>query len=163
MGGESTAREVALRALKHGKHIVTANKAQIAIEGNAIFEVAMHKGLVVAFEAAVAGGISIIKVLREGLTGNRIERVIGIVNGTTNFILSEMHKKANSFSKVLVEAQRLGYAESDPAFDIEGIDAAHKLTILSSIAFGIPLDFDAVFVEGITEVHQQDIDYSKEF
>ena len=163
MGGESTAREVALRALKHGKHIVTANKALIAIHGNDIFEVAMNKGLVVAFEAAVAGGISIIKVLREGLTGNRIERVIGIVNGTTNFILSEMHKKASSFSKVLAEAQRLGYAESDPAFDIEGVDAAHKLTILSSIAFGIPLDFDAVFVEGITEIHQQDIAYAKEF
>ncbi len=163
MGGESTAREVALRALKHGKHIVTANKALIAIHGNAIFEVAMNKGLVVAFEAAVAGGISIIKVLREGLTGNRIERVIGIVNGTTNFILSEMHKNASSFSRVLAEAQRLGYAESDPAFDVEGIDAAHKLTILSSIAFGIPLDFDAVFVEGITEIQQQDIAYAREF
>ena len=163
MGGESTAREVALRALEHDKHIVTANKALIAVHGNDIFDVAMKKGLVVAFEAAVAGGISIIKVLREGLTGNRIERVIGIVNGTTNFILSEMHKKASPFSKVLAEAQRLGYAESDPSFDIEGIDAAHKLTILSSIAFGIPLDFDSVFVEGITDIHQQDIAYAKEF
>ncbi len=163
MGGESTAREVALRALEHDKHIVTANKALIAVHGNDIFDVAMKKGLVVAFEAAVAGGISIIKVLREGLTGNRIERVIGIVNGTTNFILSEMHKKASPFSKVLAEAQRLGYAESDPSFDIEGIDAAHKLTILASIAFGIPLDFDSVFVEGITDIHQQDIAYAKEF
>ena len=163
MGGESTAREVALRALEHDKHIVTANKALIAVHGNDIFNVAMKKGLVVAFEAAVAGGISIIKVLREGLTGNRIERVIGIVNGTTNFILSEMHKKASPFSKVLAEAQRLGYAESDPSFDIEGIDAAHKLTILASIAFGIPLDFDSVFVEGITDIHQQDIAYAKEF
>ena len=163
MGGESTAREVALRALEHDKQIVTANKALIAVHGNDIFDVAMKKGLVVAFEAAVAGGISIIKVLREGLTGNRIERVIGIVNGTTNFILSEMHKKASPFSKVLAEAQRLGYAESDPSFDIEGIDAAHKLTILASIAFGIPLDFDSVFVEGITDIHQQDIAYAKEF
>ena len=163
MGGESTAREVALRALEHDKHIVTANKALIAVHGNDIFDVAMKKGLVVAFEAAVAGGISIIKVLREGLTVNRIERVIGIVNGTTNFILSEMHKKASPFSKVLAEAQRLGYAESDPSFDIEGIDAAHKLTILASIAFGIPLDFDSVFVEGITDIHQQDIAYAKEF
>ena len=162
-GGESTAREVAFRALEHDKHIVTANKALIAVHGNDIFDVAMKKGLVVAFEAAVAGGISIIKVLREGLTGNRIERVIGIVNGTTNFILSEMHKKASPFSKVLAEAQRLGYAESDPSFDIEGIDAAHKLTILSSIAFGIPLDFESVFVEGITDIHQQDIAYAKEF
>ena len=163
MGGETTAREVAVRALEHGKHIVTANKALIAIHGNDIFDLAMKKGLVVAFEAAVAGGISIIKVLREGLTGNRIEQVIGIINGTTNFILSEMHKKASPFSQVLAEAQRLGYAESDPSFDIEGIDAAHKLTILSSIAFGIPLDFDSVFVEGITDVHQQDIAYAKEF
>ena len=163
MGGESTAREVAVRALEHGKHIVTANKALIAIHGNDIFDLAMKKGLVVAFEAAVAGGISIIKVLREGLTGNRIEQVIGIINGTTNFILSEMHKKASPFSQVLAEAQRLGYAESDPSFDIEGIDAAHKLTILSSVAFGIPLDFDSVFVEGITDVHQQDIAYAKEF
>ena len=163
MGGESTAREVALRALEHDKHIVTANKALIAVHGNDIFDVAMKKGLVVAFEAAVAGGISIIKVLREGLTGNRIERVIGIVNGTTNFILSEMHKKTRPFSKVLAEAQRLGYAESDPSFDVEGIDAAHKLTILSSIAFGIPLDFDSIYVEGITDIHQQDIAYAKEF
>ena len=119
MGGESTARDVALRALDHGKHIVTANKALVAIHGNEIFDVAMKRGLVVAFEAAVAGGISIIKVLREGLTGNRIERVIGIVNGTTNFILSEMHKNSNPFSRVLEEAQRLGYAESDPSFDVE--------------------------------------------
>ena len=163
MGGESTAREVVLRALDHGKHIVTANKALIAIHGNEIFDVAMNRGLVVAFEAAVAGGISIIKVLREGLTGNRIERVFGIVNGTTNFILSEMHKNASPFSKVLAEAQRLGYAESDPSFDIEGTDAAHKLTILSSIAFGIPLNFDSVFVEGITGISQQDITYAKEF
>jgi homoserine dehydrogenase len=163
MGGESTAREVALRALEHDKHIVTANKALIAVHGNEIFDVAMKKGLVVAFEAAVAGGISIIKVLREGLTGNRIERVIGIVNGTTNFILSEMHKNASPFGEVLAEAQRMGYAESDPSFDIDGIDAAHKLTILSSIAFGIPLDFDSVFVEGITDIHQQDIAYAKEF
>jgi len=121
MGGESTAREVALRALEHDKHIVTANKALIAVHGNEIFDVAMKKGLVVAFEAAVAGGISIIKVLREGLTGNRIERVIGIVNGTTNFILSEMHKNASPFGEVLAEAQRMGYAESDPSFDIDGI------------------------------------------
>jgi len=163
VGGESTAREVVLRALEHGKHVVTANKALIAIHGNEIFDVALGKGLVVAFEAAVAGGISIIKVLREGLAGNRIERVIGIINGTTNFILSEMHKKATPFSGVLVEAQRLGYAESDPSFDVEGIDAAHKLTILSSVAFGIPLDFDSVFVEGITDIHQQDIAYAKEF
>ena len=163
MGGESTAREVALRALEHDKHIVTANKALIAVHGNDIFDVAMKNGLGGAFEAAVAGGISIIKVLREGLTGNRIERVIGIVNGTTNFILSEMHKKGSPFSKVLAEAQRLGYAESDPSFDIEGIDAAHKLTILSSIAFGIPLDFDSIYVEGITDIHQQDIAYAKEF
>ena len=163
MGGESIAREVALRALEHDKHIVTANKALIAVHGNEIFDVAMKKGLVVAFEAAVAGGISIIKVLREGLTGNRIERVIGIVNGTTNFILSEMQQNASPFGEVLAEAQRMGYAESDPSFDVDGIDAAHKLTILSSIAFGIPLDFDSVFVEGITDIHQQDIAYAKEF
>ena len=163
MGGESTARDVALRALDHGKHIVTANKALIAIHGNDIFDVAMKRGLVVAFEAAVAGGISIIKVLREGLTGNRIESIIGIVNGTTNFILSEMHRNADPFNKALTKAQRLGYAESNPSFDVEGTDAAHKLTILSSIAFGIPLDFDSVFVEGITGISQQDIVYAEEF
>ena len=163
MGGETLAREIVIRALTNGKHVVTANKALIAVHGNEIFRVARENGLVVAFEAAVAGGVSIIKVLREGLAGNCIEQVIGIVNGTTNFILSGMSKSGRPFDEKLDEAKRLGYAEADPSFDIDGVDAAHKLTILSSIAFGIPLDFANVYVEGITGITSQDIAYAGDF
>tara|TARA_B100000315_G_scaffold230646_1_gene241268 strand:- start:569 stop:1900 length:1332 start_codon:yes stop_codon:yes gene_type:complete len=163
MGGETLAREIVIRALTNGKHVVTANKALIAVHGNEIFRVARENGLVVAFEAAVAGGVSIIKVLREGLAGNCIEQVIGIVNGTTNYILSGMSKSGRPFDEKLDEAKRLGYAEADPSFDIDGVDAAHKLTILSSIAFGIPLDFANVYVEGITGITSQDIAYAGDF
>ena len=163
MGGETLAREIVIRALTNGKHVVTANKALIAVHGNEIFRVARENGLVVAFEAAVAGGVSIIKVLREGLAGNCIEQVIGIVNGTTNYILSGMSKSGRPFDEKLDEAKRLGYAEADPSFDIDGVDAAHKLTILSSIAFGIPLDFANVYVEGITGITSQDIAYAVDF
>ena len=162
IGGYSPARELVLRAIDNGKHVVTANKALIALHGNEIFAAAQAKGVTVAFEAAVAGGIPIIKAVREGLAANQIEWVAGIINGTGNFILTEMRDKGRDFSDVLREAQRLGYAESDPAFDVEGIDAAHKLTILSSIAFGIPLQFDKVYIEGITKIEQQDVGYAGE-
>ena len=140
-----------LQAIANGKHVVTANKHLLAKHGNEIFAAAQDKGVMVAFEAAVAGGIPIIKALREGLTANRIEWMAGIINGTTNFILTEMRDKGLAFDDVLKEAQRLGYAEADPTFDIEGIDAAHKLTILSAIAFGIPMQFDKAYIEGISQ------------
>ncbi len=162
IGGYEPARQLVLRAIENGKDVVTANKALIAKHGNEIFEHARAKGVTVAFEAAVAGGIPIIKAIREGLTGNRIEWVAGIINGTGNFILSEMFYAGREFAEVLAEAQRLGYAEADPTFDVEGIDAAHKLTILASIAFGIPLQFDKVFVEGISHVTREDVAYAEQ-
>ena len=152
IGGDTLAKELVLKAIDNGKHIVTANKALIALHGNEIFSKASAKGVMVAFEAAVAGGIPIIKTLREGLSGNQIEWLAGIINGTGNFILTEMRDKGRDFADVLAEAQALGYAEADPTFDVEGIDAGHKLTILASIAFGIPLQFDKVFTEGITRI-----------
>jgi len=151
-----------LEAIAHSKHVVTANKALLATHGNEIFRAAADKGVMVAFEAAVAGGIPIIKALREGLTANRIEWIAGIINGTTNFILSEMRDKGLPFSQVLAEAQRLGYAEADPTFDIEGVDAAHKATILAAIAFGIPVQFDRCHVEGITALQSEDIRYAEQ-
>ena len=160
IGGLEISRDVVQRSLANGKHVVTANKALIAEHGNEIFALARDKGLTVAFEAAVAGGIPIIKVLREGFAGNRINRVAGIINGTSNYILTNMLDNDVDFSKSLAEAQRLGYAESDPVFDIEGTDAAHKLTILASIAYGIPLKFDRVYIEGITGVTSEDIRYA---
>ena len=163
MGGYEPARSLALRALSNGKHVVTANKALIARHGNEIFAAARTAGMMVGFEAAVAGGIPIIKAIREGLAGNRIEWVAGIINGTANFILSEMRDKGRDFPEVLAEAQALGYAEADPTFDIEGVDAAHKLTILASIAFGIPLQFDQVYVEGINRITREDVAYAEEF
>ena len=163
MGGYEPARSLALRALANGKHVVTANKALIAKHGNEIFAAARNAGMMVGFEAAVAGGIPIIKAIREGLAGNRIEWVAGIINGTANFILSEMRDKGRNFPEVLAEAQALGYAEADPTFDIEGIDAAHKLTILASIAFGIPLQFDQVYIEGIRRITREDVAYAEEF
>lgn len=162
IGGEDLARELMLRAIDNGKHVVTANKALIAIHGNEIFERAQQKGVTVAFEAAVAGGIPIIKSIREGLSGNRIEWLAGIINGTSNYILSEMYYQQRDFSDVLAEAQGLGYAEADPTFDIEGVDAAHKLTILASIAFGIPLQFDKVHIEGISQISGEDVAYAQE-
>ncbi len=162
IGGYEPARALVLEAIEHGKHVVTANKALIAVHGNEIFAAAQKKGVMVAFEAAVAGGIPIIKTLREGLTGNRIEWLAGIINGTSNFILSEMRDKGSDFADVLKEAQRLGYAEADPTFDVEGVDAAHKLTILSAIAFGIPLQFKKAYVEGITKVTRLDVRYAEE-
>ena len=156
IGGCDIARELVLRAIARGKHVVTANKALIALHGNEIFAGAHAKGVIVAFEAAVAGGIPVIKTIREGLAGNRIESVAGIINGTSNFILSEMSDKGRDFADVLAEAQRLGYAEADPTFDIEGIDAAHKLTILAAIAFGKPLAFDRVYTEGISRLTPDD-------
>lgn len=162
MGGETLSRELVLRAIRNGKHVVTANKALIAIHGNEIFAAAQEQGVTVAFEAAVGGGISIIKALREGLAGNRIEWLAGIINGTGNFILSEMRDAKRDFSDVLAEAQALGYAEADPSFDVDGIDAAHKLTILASIAFGIPLQFDHVYIEGISTIEQDDVEYAGE-
>ncbi|MBG7618380.1 homoserine dehydrogenase [Herbaspirillum sp. AP02] len=161
IGGYDTARDLVLKAIANGKHVVTANKALIATHGNEIFKAAQEKGVMVAFEAAVAGGIPIIKALREGLTANRIQWVAGIINGTTNFILSEMRDKGLDFDVVLKEAQRLGYAEADPTFDIEGVDAAHKLTIMASIAFGIPVQFDKAHVEGITKLQASDITYAE--
>jgi homoserine dehydrogenase len=151
-----------LEAIRQGKHVVTANKALLAIHGNEIFAAAQAKGVMVAYEAAVAGGIPIIKALREGLTANKIEWIAGIINGTTNFILSEMRDKGLAFSEVLKEAQRLGYAEADPTFDIEGIDAAHKATIMASIAFGIPLQFDRAHIEGISSLQAKDIRYAEQ-
>jgi homoserine dehydrogenase len=162
IGGLEPARALVLDAIAHGKHVVTANKALLARHGNEIFEAARAEGVMVAFEAAVAGGIPIIKALREGLTANRIEWIAGIINGTSNFILSEMRAKALPFDAVLREAQRLGYAEADPTFDIEGIDAAHKLAILSSIAFGVPIDLDAAHVEGIATLAAADIKYAEQ-
>lgn len=157
MGGYEPARSLVLRALANGKHVVTANKALIARHGNEIFTAARDAGTMVGFEAAVAGGIPIIKAIREGLAGNRLEWVVGIINGTTNFILSEMRGKGRNFPDVLAEAQKLGYAEADPTLDIEGIDAAHKLTILASITFGIPLQFDQVYIEGISRITRDDV------
>ncbi|WP_020205684.1 MULTISPECIES: homoserine dehydrogenase [Cupriavidus] len=162
IGGYGIARELVLKAIENGKHVVTANKALLAVHGNEIFEAARRKGVIVAFEAAVAGGIPIIKALREGLTANRIEWIAGIINGTTNFILSEMRDKGLDFDTVLKEAQALGYAEADPTFDIEGIDAAHKVTLMSSIAFGMPVQFDKAYVEGITRLSAVDIRYAEE-
>ncbi|MFL6709891.1 MAG: homoserine dehydrogenase [Massilia sp.] len=162
IGGYELPRELVMRAIANGKHVVTANKALIALHGNAIFAAAQEKGVMVAFEAAVAGGIPIIKALREGLTANRIESVAGIINGTTNFILSEMRDKGLDFATVLAQAQALGYAEADPTFDIEGVDAAHKLTIMSAIAFGIPVQFDKAHVEGISQLQAVDIRYAEQ-
>ena len=162
IGGYSPARELVLEAIDNGKHVVTANKALIALHGNEIFEKAQEKGVMVAFEAAVAGGIPIIKALREGLAANRIEWAAGIINGTGNFILTEMRDKGRDFADVLAEAQALGYAEADPTFDVEGIDAAHKLTILASLAFGIPLQFDNCFTEGISKIEPQDVAWAEE-
>ena len=162
IGGYTFAKEVVLKAIEHGKHVVTANKALIALHGNEIFAAAKAKGVIVAFEAAVAGGIPIIKALREGLVANKIEWIAGIINGTTNFILTEMREKGLAFSDVLGEAQRLGYAEADPTFDVEGIDAAHKLMIMSGIGFGIPMQFDKAYTEGITKLESKDIRYAEE-
>ena len=162
IGGYTPARELVLRAIANGKHVVTANKALIAMHGNEIFAAAQEKGVMVAFEAAVAGGIPIIKALREGLAANRIEWVAGIINGTSNFILTEMRDKGKSFNEALSEAQKLGYAEADPTFDVEGIDAAHKLTILAAIAFGIPLQFKKVYTEGISGVSREDVGYAEQ-
>ncbi len=162
IGGYDAAKDLVLKAIENGKHVVTANKALLAVHGNEIFRAAQEKGVTVAFEAAVAGGIPIIKALREGLTANRIEWVAGIINGTTNFILSEMREKGLSFEAVLKEAQALGYAEADPTFDIEGVDAAHKATLMSAIAFGIPVQFDKAYVEGITRLDSLDIRYAEQ-
>lgn len=163
IGGTTIAREIVLQAIKNGKHVVTANKALIAEHGNEIFAAAQKKGVTVAFEAAVAGGIPIIKSIREGLSANHIEWVAGIINGTGNFILTEMRDKGRAFADVLAEAQALGYAESDPTFDVEGIDAAHKLTIIASIAFGVPLQFDKTYIEGITRITAEDVAYAEQF
>ena len=162
IGGYGIARELVLAAIANGKHVVTANKALLAVHGNEIFAAARERGVMVAFEAAVAGGIPIIKSLREGLTANRIEWIAGIVNGTTNFILSEMRDRGLPFDAVLADAQRLGYAEADPTFDIEGVDAAHKATILASIAFGVPVRFDAAHIEGIARLDAADIAWAEQ-
>ena len=162
VGGTGLARELVLRAIDHGKHVVTANKALIALHGNEVFAAAHDKGVTVAFESAVAGGVPIIKAIREGLAGNRIEWIAGIVNGTCNYILSEMREHRRDFGEVLAEAQRFGYAEADPSFDVEGIDAAHKLTILAAIAFGIPLQFSRVHVEGVSSLSLEDIAYAEQ-
>ena len=162
IGGYGIARELVMQAIANGKHVVTANKALLAKHGTEIFKAAEEQGVIVAFEAAVAGGIPIIKALREGLTANRIQWVAGIINGTTNFILSEMRDKGLDFATVLKEAQRLGYAEADPTFDIEGIDAAHKASIMSAIAFGTPVQFDKAYVEGITNLQAIDIRYAEQ-
>ncbi|REG81466.1 homoserine dehydrogenase [Marinomonas pollencensis] len=162
IGGTSVAKELVLTAIKNGKHVVTANKALIAEHGNEIFARAQEKGVIVAFEAAVAGGIPIIKSLREGLSANRIDWLAGIINGTGNFILTEMSEKGRDFDDVLKEAQALGYAEADPTFDVEGIDAAHKLTILASIAFGIPLQFEKTYTEGISRITSEDVAFASD-
>ncbi len=161
MGGIEPARSLVLAAIAAGKHVVTANKALLALHGNEIFAAAQARGVMVAFEAAVAGGIPIIKAVREGLAANRIEWVAGIINGTTNFILSEMRDKGLDFATVLAQAQRLGYAEADPTFDIEGVDAAHKITLLGSIAFGVPVQFERTHVEGIAQLEGADIRYAE--
>lgn len=162
IGGYEPARSLVLQAVAHRKHVVTANKALIALHGNEIFRAAQDRGVMVAFEAAVAGGIPIIKTIREGLTANRIEWVAGIINGTTNYILSEMRDRGADFAAVLADAQRLGYAEMDPRFDIDGVDTAHKLTILAAIAFGIPLKFKDAYVEGISHITRTDVAYAEE-
>jgi homoserine dehydrogenase len=162
IGGYGIAKQLVLEAIEAGKHVVTANKALLAVHGTEIFAAAHRKGVMVAFEAAVAGGIPIIKALREGLTANSIQWIAGIINGTTNFILSEMRDKGLDFDVVLKEAQRLGYAEADPTFDIEGVDAGHKVTLMSAIAFGIPVQFDKAYVEGITGLAAQDIRYAEQ-
>jgi len=162
IGGYGIAKELVLQAIANGKHVVTANKALLAVHGNEIFAAAHAKGVMVAFEAAVAGGIPIIKAVREGLTANRIQWIAGIINGTTNFILSEMRDKGLPFDVVLKEAQRLGYAEADPTFDIEGVDAGHKITILSALAFGIPMQFDKAHIEGISKLDADDIKYAEQ-
>jgi homoserine dehydrogenase len=162
IGGYGIAKQLVLEAIEAGKHVVTANKALLAVHGTEIFAAAHRKGVMVAFEAAVAGGIPIIKALREGLTANRIQWIAGIINGTTNFILSEMRDKGLDFGTVLKQAQALGYAEADPTFDIEGVDAAHKVTLMSAIAFGIPVQFDKAYVEGITQLGAQDIKYAEQ-
>ncbi len=162
IGGYGVARELVMKAIENGKHVVTANKALLAVHGNEIFAAAQKKGVMVAFEAAVAGGIPIIKALREGLSANRIQWLAGIINGTTNFILSEMRDKGLPFAEVLKEAQAFGYAEADPTFDIEGVDAAHKATLMASIAFGVPVQFDKTYVEGITKLEAADIKYAEQ-
>lgn len=162
IGGYDVARELVLTAIENGKHVVTANKALIAVHGNEIFEAAEKQGVTVAYEASVAGGIPIIKAIREGLTANQIDSLSGIINGTGNFILTEMRDKGRDFADVLKEAQELGYAEADPTFDVEGIDAAHKLTILASIAFGVPLQFEKAYTEGISKVTPEDVTYAEE-
>ncbi len=162
IGGYTIAKELVLKAIANKKHVVTANKALIALHGNEIFAAARANNVIVAYEAAVAGGIPIIKALREGLGANKIEWVAGIINGTTNFILTEMREKGLAFADVLGEAQRLGYAEADPTFDVEGIDAAHRLTIMSAIAFGMPMKFEQAYTEGITKLEQKDIKYAEE-
>jgi homoserine dehydrogenase len=162
IGGYTIAKDLVLQAIANGKHVVTANKALLAVHGNEIFKAAEEKGVIVAYEAAVAGGIPIIKALREGLSANKIEWVAGIINGTTNFILTEMREKGLAFADVLGEAQRLGYAEADPTFDVEGIDAAHKLTLMAAIAFGMPVAFESAYTEGITKLETKDIRYAEE-
>jgi homoserine dehydrogenase len=162
IGGTGLARDLVLAAIAQGKHVVTANKALLALHGNEVFAAAQKRGVMVAFEAAVAGGIPIIKALREGLTANRIEWIAGIINGTSNFILSQMRDRGAGFDEVLAEAQQRGYAESDPTFDIEGIDAAHKLTILAAIGFGIPMQFERAYTEGISKLTRQDIRYAEQ-
>lgn len=162
IGGTTIAKDLVLTAIENGKHVVTANKALIAEYGNEIFEKAQAKGVMVAFEAAVAGGMPIIKTVREGLSANRIDWLAGIINGTGNFIMTEMSEKGRAFDDVLAEAQALGYAEADPTFDVEGIDAAHKLTILASIAFGIPLQFERTYTEGISQITAQDVSFASE-
>nr|WP_199064660.1 homoserine dehydrogenase [Chromobacterium sp. ASV5] len=162
IGGDTVAKELVLKAIENGKHVVTANKKLLALHGTEIFARAQEKGVMVAFEAAVAGGIPIIKTLREALAANRIEWIAGIINGTSNFILTEMREKGASFADVLAEAQRLGYAEADPTFDIEGHDAGHKLTIMAALAFGIPMQFDKCYLEGISTLDGRDIKYAEE-
>ena len=162
IGGYDVAKELVLTAIEHGKHVVTANKALIAVHGNEIFEAAQKQNVMVAFEASVAGGIPIIKAIREGLSANKINWLAGIINGTGNFIMTEMRDKGRDFDDVLKEAQELGYAEADPTFDVEGIDAAHKLTILASLAFGMPLQFEKAFTEGISKITRDDVQYAEE-
>ncbi len=162
IGGYTIAKQLVMAAIEAGKHVVTANKALLAVHGNEIFEAARAKGVMVGFEAAVAGGIPVIKAVREGLSANRIEWIAGIINGTSNFILSEMRSKGLPFADVLAQAQALGYAEADPTFDIEGVDAAHKLTILASLAFGIPMRFEKAYVEGISKLSKEDIQYAEQ-
>ena len=162
IGGYGIAKQLVMAAIEAGKHVVTANKALLAVHGTEIFAAAHRRGVMICFEAAVAGGIPIIKALREGLTANRIEWIAGIINGTTNFILSEMRDKGLAFDEVLKQAQALGYAEADPTFDIEGVDAAHKATIMSAIAYGIPVQFEKAYVEGISKLHAQDIRYAEQ-